>query len=201
MAKAMKKAKKAGPKKPRPKIAPARQRRLSEIDRFNESFFAERKRMIKHLRKLLQEPRGCLDPATRSVAIKFSRLLFVYINDCCEGHFYRKERRKTIPVEKIKSNERVYFETADFEILYGLFRESSEFFQALKAMEKKNPFVSVTDAGDIILVAAKPGFKVPERVTKAQALKLREANLECIRAFEGVVDRFVEKYGVKSNLS
>jgi len=138
-----------------------------------------------------------LDPAVRRVTIKFSQLPFGYIMDNCEGHFYRdKKCSEKVALAKVKPGEPLWYTAAHFEIVLSRAPEAAEFIEAVGGLAKKLGFVQVLgDRGHIeIDTVYNRRFFSLEPITKNEACKVREQNLQFIREFETLVDGFARKY-------
>lgn len=160
---------------------------------------------LRHLKSLLDDPhQPLLDPAVRGVAIKFAKLPFGFIQDSCEGHFYKTQEcfpENRVSLDKIEPRQKLFFDRAYFDVILDYSQPALELRAALKKLEKSNHFIKVLGTElPFMPTIITLRFEKGKQVTKKQALQIQRQNHLMISLFEKIVDGFVENYGVPVKL-
>lgn len=172
-------------------------RLLSRNKEENRAFAKDRASKLKKLARMLKENHSGLDRGFKSVAKKFARLSFAYINDCCAGHISTKffDEGKRVSLEEVKSGQKVYCSNADLEIVLNNSPVSEEFRKDLTRLIERVPFVWGKSGPKLCMISVTSSTDT--KGSKRQAAQIMKNNQQFIHALEKVVDKFVKKYGVK----
>lgn len=169
----------------------------------NAEFVLARRKFMGNLRKALRQ--GQVDSPIITIARKFARLPFAYIDISCGGHFYRRKGKSreanAVSIEELNSmNDRktLYFNGAHFEVKFNDSPQSSDLRKAIEKLRQRFPALLVTGESELTIWMKLHSAHNP--VTKKRALDYQRTNLTFLRSFEQVVDSFVKKYGVRMRL-
>jgi hypothetical protein len=172
---------------------------------WNKQFSKQREENLASLHRDLKLPPGDVlgvDPNIRPIAEEFARLPYAYIRSSCEGRFGvagggRDEEVHTGQLEGISSNERIcHTNDAHFEIVANHSKEARALLRGLKRLTRRTPYLML--GGQPTSFQIRSHYRNRGEFPKADALKIAEDHMKFVKAFEGLVKRWVRKSGRKA---
>jgi len=177
--------------------------RPSKANPENRKFVLMRRKVIQALQKALRK--GNVDLPIISIAKKFARLRFGYVDISCGGHFYReiegaREANSLTDREfnAIGSRQKLYYNGAHFEVKLNNSPTSLKFRAAVEKLKEEFPSLLIEGKSELTIWLKLPSAHTS--MTKQQALNYQEKNSVFLKSFEQLVDSYVKKYGTKARL-
>ena len=181
--------------------------RFPPVSNHRKLFAAKRSKIIQDLARMIKRNGpGVHDKAVRKITGKINKLSFAFVEEDCEGHFYKRGTTDKVNPRTVRDGQKLYFKRASFDIVLSRTKEAMAFKDAIfdvfrKEPFRKNVFLEI-GFGQVsfplfLFFSPQTGKRKREPFTKADIQEVLMQRNKVLKALEAIVDKFAAKKKTK----